>query len=98
MYPRDVCCPVKNFPFESFLEEHCSPSPEIQDDTSSTASYEDIGRRNRMYPNKEELAMIPGKRTLDPEEMPEILYTAEYRSANGKVLECVYNLSQLIRF
>ena len=65
-------------------------NPDYSDDEGSISSYEAV--RPIQYTNpsfaliQDVVSRIPGKESLGDDEMPDVLYTAQYCTANGKVL------------
>lgn len=65
-------------------------SPDYSDDEGSMVSYDDISparHSSQSYAFVRDLvARIPGKQKLDDDEMPDVLYTAQYCSPEGRVI------------
>ncbi|KAK3394362.1 ATPase [Podospora didyma] len=64
---------------------------DFNNETSSTASFEDVGLRPRVD-NASSLfndltAKVPGKRALLDEDMPDIVFTVQYCNGAGRVIE-----------
>lgn len=58
------------------------------DSDSSAASFEDVGApRASRPPRYPDLVHIPGRRVLDEDEVVDVLYTAQYCSSSGRVIE-----------
>lgn len=61
------------------------------DDEYSAASYDFADPMVSGSGERAFVARIPGKKVLEDDEVPDVLYTVHYRGSSGKLLESQYS-------
>ena len=66
----------------------------LDDETSSTASFEDVGvgRDNPASMSRELVVKTPAAKPSDDGEVPDVLYVVQYRDLGGRIVESEYHV------